>query len=218
MTEANWLESRTCHQCGKNMFVLYPHLWRYKKTTGTNKTYYFCSYGCMRQNEKGEEDMNKITEGQKKKAIQIALEGGDPKPFLKQCGSAAPDKMWSYIKCCLRKKDPETWEKLSKGQTVKKQQVETPEGEFVFGTKTAEQEIPEQPKAEFTDFGKATRETRYTVTAIRYPEIGEFYFDKKFGEIDWRTPEGDEVGMSPTGWKILLRDLPEIFEALGVEV
>jgi hypothetical protein len=66
--------------------------------------------------------------------------------------------------------------------------------------------------------GPIKRMKRYSVTAIRYPEIGEFYYDQKFNQIDWRTAEGDEVSMSPTGWKLLLQDLPEIFEALGVNV
>ena len=64
--------------------------------------------------------------------------------------------------------------------------------------------------------GYVKRVKRYSVTAIRYPEIGEFYYDQKYNMIDWRTAEGDEVSMSPTGWKLLMQDLPEIFEALGV--
>ncbi|MBR3393201.1 MAG: hypothetical protein IKG51_03720 [Firmicutes bacterium] len=66
--------------------------------------------------------------------------------------------------------------------------------------------------------GPVKRMKRYSVTAIRYPEIGEFYYDQKFNQIDWRTAEGDEVSMSPTGWKLLLQDLPEIFETLGVKL
>lgn len=212
MTEANWLESRTCHQCGKNMFVLYPHLWRYKKTTGTNKTYYFCSYGCMRQNEKGEEDMNKITEGQKKKAIQIALDGGDPKPFLKQCGSTAPDKMWSYIKCCLRKKDPETWEKLSKGQTVKKQQVETPEGEFV--PKVLMVAPPEEDKQEDRQISCEG----FDMLALRSKETGYRYEWCAEYDVFSVKAKGDELAMCREDWRALLKELPKISGLLGVEL
>ena len=104
-------------------------------------------------------------------------------------------------------------------------QTETPEqptikldGAITIQAKDVGAVTVETPEGEFTDFGKAVREPRYTVTAIRYPEIGEFYFDKKYNEIDWRTPEGDEIGMSPTGWRILMKDMPEILKVLGVEL
>lgn len=85
-------------------------------------------------------------------------------------------------------------------------------------------ETPESNKLKVAVIGKPEtagelkRETRYTVTAIKYPEIGEFYYDRKYNSIDWRTPEGDEVSMSPTAWKILQHDLKEIMTVLGVEL
>lgn len=41
-----------CNQCGKEFDVLYPDLWRYKRW---NK--WFCSWHCLRADEKGEEPM-----------------------------------------------------------------------------------------------------------------------------------------------------------------
>ena len=40
-----------CHQCGKEFDVLYPDLWRYKRG---NK--WFCSWHCLRADEKGEDN------------------------------------------------------------------------------------------------------------------------------------------------------------------
>lgn len=51
---------------------------------------------------------------QKKKAVQIALDGGNPFDFLRQCGSKEPAGLWWTIKQNLKKVDPETYAKLPK--------------------------------------------------------------------------------------------------------
>ena len=64
---------------------------------------------------KGTNNMaKKITLMQKKRAIQIALDGGNPLPFLRECGSSNPPGLWYTIKQDLKKVDPETYEKLPK--------------------------------------------------------------------------------------------------------
>ena len=49
---------------------------------------------------------------QKKKAVQIALDGGNPFDFLRQCGSKEPAGLWWTIKQNLKKVDPDTYAKL----------------------------------------------------------------------------------------------------------
>lgn len=49
---------------------------------------------------------------QKKKAVQIALDGGNPFDFLSDCGSKEPAGLWWTIKQNLKKVDPETYAKL----------------------------------------------------------------------------------------------------------
>ena len=51
---------------------------------------------------------------QKKKAVQIALDGGNPFDFLRDCGSKEPAGLWWTIKQNLKKVDPETYAKLPK--------------------------------------------------------------------------------------------------------
>jgi hypothetical protein len=113
-----------CPVCGKQFTVLWPDLWRYKR--GRN---YLCGYGCMRMIDRGETVMEKFTKEQKAKAVEIALDGGDPKAYLESIGSKNPENLWYYIKVQLRKNDPETWEKLA--GSPKRAPVETPESEFV---------------------------------------------------------------------------------------
>ena len=50
-----------CSQCGKEFCAMYPDLWRYKKW---NK--WFCSWHCLRADEKGEEDNMTSTTRMKK--------------------------------------------------------------------------------------------------------------------------------------------------------
>ena len=184
-----------CPQCGKEFDVLWPHLWSYKRGQE-----FLCTYTCLRAYDEGKEanEMGKITNAQKEKAINIAVEGGDPRPYLKQCGSAAPDKLWYYIKTQLKKKEPETYEKLAKAP-------EMPEVKLTGPIRIETQE--EQKKTVKT----------YLVTGIR-TDYGEFYFDKKYNSLDWRTEEGDEISMSPIAWKNMADELPDILAALGVSL
>ena len=55
----------------------------------------------------------------------------------------------------------------------------------------------------------------YTVSAIR-TDLGEFYYDKKFDRLDWRTIEGEEVSMSPAAWFRMYEMIPEVMGILEV--
>ena len=127
-----------------------------------------------------------------------------------------------------KRRERKMYNKLKKDDTPAKKSgpkpksVESPEP--VSGGEWEKMETPESNKLKVAVIGKPEtagelkREARYTVTAIKYPEIGEFYYDRKYNSIDWRTPEGDEVSMSPTAWNILQNDLKEIMTVLGVEL
>ena len=97
----------TCKNCGKWFNVLYPQKWKYKTGYGTNLAF-FCSWKCMREREL----TMKITLEQKKKAVDIAIAGGDPIEHLRKCGSGAPDKLWYYIKNKLKDSKPELYAQI----------------------------------------------------------------------------------------------------------
>ena len=247
-----------CPVCGKLTCIHWPEHWVYRRVS-----VYYCSENCLQidlfrdmnmihqvmRKRRGNIIMRKITLEQKKKAVEIAISGGSPFSFLKQCGSSAPDKTWYAIKAALKKTDPETYAKIQdfrKKRDEPKTAAEAMTGmkdaadEFfgkckemglkldtskpIDGGEWEKMETPESNKLKVAVIGKPEtagelkRETRYIVTAIKYPEIGEFYYDRKYNSIDWRTPEGEEVSMSPTAWKILQHDLKEIMTVLGVEV
>ena len=217
----------TCPICGKYHVVTWPEFYVYRR----GPTFY-CSENCMivdatkdlkKMNKAIRKRVNKkmaakkvITELIADKAVQIALDGGDPRPFLAENGSRNPDSTWWRIRADLKELDPDKYnslpdriprKKVEQVSTVKLSgplKIETPEAEKVQIVET-----PEKPK-------KPAKS--YTVTGIRTEQFGEFYYDKKFESIDWRTIEGDEVSLSPLGWKNLMEELPDIMAALGVEV
>lgn len=55
---------------------------------------------------------NKLTREQKGKAVDIAIQGGDPLEYLKKCGAKNPSAAWWYIKKTLAKSNPKLLEKI----------------------------------------------------------------------------------------------------------
>ena len=216
-----------CTECRKQRDVLYPELWRYK--IGSK---YFCSWGCLR---KGEQKMGKITLEMKKKAVQIALDGGNPFEYLESCGSKNPHGLWWTIKENLKVADPDKYVKLPKykpGPAEGKPAVDKgmpkkigPDGKEYekleleaggnYQLSVAEDQMD---KLKIDQTNSPVTFGDFEVTAVRHPEFGEFYFDQKFNRIDWRNPEGDEVSFAPGSWKRLTEALPQIMGILGVKV
>lgn len=224
----------TCPACGKRFTVMWPHQWAFKRGNPAKPKYY-CSWKCLRtlENNKGESDMKqtKITLEQKKKAVQIALEGGDPLKYLTEHGSDDAAQMWYSIKKKLKETDPETYAKLPKridtkpAETVVKDGVEYEKAEepTLADAMTGMQDAADK----FFGLCGGTAETPaeeeedddddYITTAIRNKHFGEFYYDHDHGTIDWRTPDGDEVSLPVFTWKELNSELPRIMKKLGVE-
>ena len=205
-----------CPVCGKAFDVLWPQLYRYRRDGK-----YLCSYQCMVQYDRKEgKEMTKISPEQKRKAVEIALEGGDPKPFLKECGSKNPENLWYWIKNRLKVEDPETYEMLAKG--VRKKRPEIPEP--VSGGPWEKMEVPEDvvidaAKVMLPDPPKAVKPVDYGIflmDVIRSPETGARYEFKenllfvKYGP--------DEFVMEPKDWRKLIDEIPKAAAVLGVEL
>ena len=224
-----------CPVCGKLTAIFWPQHWVYKR----GKTYY-CSWNCLQVDQTRDMNLLKtvaerrsvkkvaakkiLTDEAKEKAIQIALRGEDPKPFLRSLGLKDPTSAWRDIRSELKDHDPDTYYRLPKMKTgPRKQKTEHPAEE-----KTAQVEEPaaEDLRKSFvpnefstdivaTEKQLSVREKLIT-TAVKHPELGEFYFDRKYNSIDWRTADGDEVSMAPAFWIQMIDELPEIMKVLGV--
>lgn len=224
----------TCPMCGKQKVIMWPQFWPYRR----GETYY-CSEDCMivdqtkdmklihmiayMRAKKGSKMIKKITDEQKARAVQIAIEGGNPLPYLKSCGSKNPSASWAYIKNCLEKKDPETFAKLHEtkepAQVPKVKldgqlRIETPEAgkigvlnipEDIASSVTAKKEPP-APKS-VNGFGLV--EIRGTFGTYSW-KSGYFAFDP----VQYGVPLEYELGE----WRVFLRELHNAAELLGVDL
>lgn len=224
-----------CPVCGKLTCIHWPEHWVYRR----GPTYY-CSENCMEIDmtrtlsalnkavkRRKDHSMTKITLEQKKKAVQIAISGGNPLEYLKKCGSKKPDGLWYTIKENLKKVDPKTYAKIPdfRGKTRTAKAPKTA-GEAMAAMK----ETADTFFCQCEDMGLMKTETQetpkraplqydgYTVCCIESKTFGRFYWDRDHNHLDWTTAEGEEVSFTPTGWKMFLEELPKVAEILGVEL
>ena len=233
-----------CPVCGKAFDVLWPHLWAYKRNSK-----YICSWKCLRAEDAKHPEQSKersvfgkmktiVTRDQKQKAVQIALEGGNPLRWLEDCGSANPPGMWYTIKTELKQTDPETYEKLPKRIQRKDSAPPVSLADAMSGMQNAADmffgacedaglrlnaETPETPKAEIPKKQETCQPAEeqaemddLETTAVRDKNLGEFYFDHDYNCIDWRNGLGDEISLGISGWKTMVEKLPTILKKLGV--
>ena len=158
---------------------------------------------------------NKLTREQKGKAVDIAIQGGDPLAYLKGCGAKNPTAAWWYIKKTLATKNPKLLEKIpEKPGTVLDENglavpaPEKPEGPKVEITEKlppeAAAEVPEadplagfqvvnmgKPAAKVTELEKTDDGVRFVISVP--PEQAE-QMDKVLK--DMMDPEKDALCMS----------------------
>ena len=209
-----------CPICGKLTCIHWPEHWVYRR----GSTYY-CGENCMdisiirdtkllseigRKRRKVLINMSDtrryLKPAEREEALELCNDRGKQAAvdYLTKIGIPNPEKCLKNLLARFKDTTPAATVKVDGPIRI---QTKEPERVIVAA-------VNEKPETA----GPIKRMKRYSVTAIRYPEIGEFYYDQKYNQIDWRTSEGDEVSMDPSGWKLLLQDLPEIFEALGVNV
>ena len=217
-----------CPICNRSFHVQYPELWVYKRyIDGHLRT--LCSWKCLRAYEKEKEETElkgnqKITLEQKKKAIQMALDGKDPLKYLDQLGSSNPSAMWYTIRQTVKEKDPALYERLSKKAETKVTEVTkvteetTPETEETEEDFTPEDTEPEPP-AKVTQM-RITKPLVYegmTVCAVS-SEIGTYSYDKAHGYIDFSCVDGEELSFTVDVWRDFIRELQLAALIMGVEL
>ena len=228
-----------CPVCGKLTCIHWPEHWIHRR----GPTYY-CSDNCLQVDlVKDTKLLNKtlkrrtnkmraiLNEEQRQHAIEIALSGGDPRPFLTDCGSKCPEKLWGSIKASVRENDPETFKKLpakirgakpgpkpktaGDAMNAMKEAADHFFGECdrLLGKDEPEQiETPEAPKRAPLQYDG------YTVCCVESKTFGRFFWDRDHNHLDWTTAEGEEVSFTPTGWRKFLEEIPKVAAILGVEL
>ena len=97
---------------------------------------------------KGDENKlsRKITLEQKKKAVQIAIEGGDVLEYLQQLGSKNPSGLWWTIKNDVKAADPELYAKIPRldGKKPAEKQEADPQEEKTQDLPMVPEEVAER--------------------------------------------------------------------------
>ena len=190
---------------------------------------------------RGENTMNRITLEQKKKAVQIAIDGGDVIGFLKKCGSKNPSAHWCVIKKNLKDADPEAWAKLE--ASAKKDSVQTEKPVTCCAPSTREgvevpeevpEDEPEKPEVvltiksedlnrvigEIPHVSSITKPVNYDgfeVMALKSQDTGfRFNSDPRYGMMTWNTVSGDEVSLTAEEWHKLAEELPKALKIFGI--
>ena len=229
MTVVHDSTTKICNTCGREISILHPDHWAYKRKLG-NVNIFWCSWSCLREAEKeGKFSMKKLTLDNKKHAVKIAMDGGNPLEYIRMCWISNAADCWSKIKADLKEKDPEAWEKLPKrlpnpvmdrkkeapADAVTKAALQHPERPIVQidGQVIVEKMMEQTPK-----ITKPLAYDGYTVCCIESKTFGRFYWDRDHNHLDWTTGEGEEVSFTPQGWKMFLEELPKAAAILGVEL
>lgn len=189
--------------------------------------------------EERDEDMRGqklITDEQKQKAIETALEGGDPIKYLKECGAKNTWGNWGWIKMQLEKKDPEKYKRMmealgQKPATVERAdklpKVERKAEEQKPLAKVVRKEITKDgvkveakllvPKEEFEKAlnGGTKKALDFKVIGIE-TKLGKFQYDSASDQMRWMPKNSTVVIMMQSeDWEKLAEDLPEIMKAIG---
>lgn len=161
---------------------------------------------------KGGTEVRKITLEQKKKAVEIAVAGGNPLPYLKECGSKKPEGLWYTIKQSLKEANPELYAKLPERLGAK------PVQDAVTDARMAELiSIAEQIEVAESRPTKPVNYAGFDVLSVRNPDTMQtFSYDPKHEMLEWRTEAGDEVSMKPAEWRELIVNLHKVMEIFGI--
>jgi hypothetical protein len=167
----------------------------------------------------------KLTLEQKKRAVEIALEGGNPNEYLRECGSVNPNNLWYVIKQNMKKVDPETYERLQAMGGRKAAKPETavepmPAAETPESVKMPPVNEPEPKKEPEAKIWEPVRFERMTVREVE-GVLGRYRRKDVHGEtyIDFESVDGLEVlSYTLDQWKYFGEELRKAGKILGVEV
>ena len=205
-----------------------------------------CKDGKPRKEEKRGMTSMALTNEQRLKAAQIAIDGGDPRPYLEECGLIAPEKTWWTVKEWLKKNHPEMADKLPgklmpadeyrKVKPDKGMPKETPEK--IMGKDKAEFEkmptvkVDGGLKIETPEANKVTvvevpeKQPKITKPLMHYGkkviglqgDFGTYFFKEKFGIIDFDGNDSEEISYTIDEWRSWMNEVRDVFQLLGVEL
>ena len=197
---------KNCPICGKAFDVLYPDIWRYKRNNR-----FLCSWKCIR-----------LFDGKEEKQVKERV--SVKKTRMSRDDMAEAVRMWKANDPGLDQYLTDhgithigKWKQNARDRygvaapvTVKVDgplKIETNESEKI---EVVTEQKPLKPGL------RGLNNSDFTVSAIKHPQLGEFYYDQKFNSVDWRSPEGEEISLHSAMWKELYMIIPDVMGILGV--
>jgi hypothetical protein len=168
---------------------------------------------------------HKITLEQKKKAVQIAINGGSPIDYLGMCGSKNPVNLWSTIKASLKQADPELYAKIpdQRKNGAKKRNEDKEEAGVQHEPEPVREILMARTPIDDTVHIAAQKVTK----PVNYDGLDVCGVRGKFGTytasiisgkhwIDFDDPSGDTLSYPVEDWKDFLEELRKAAAVLGV--
>lgn len=175
-------------------------------------------------------NMGKLTLEDKKKAVQIAVDGGNPLEYIRSCGVKNAAEAWGKIKRVVKETDPEAFEKIPKRLPNPKNSIviDTPKGKMEITpekiSQMSQEEVSYANVAMMSELVKRTingavNYDGFTVRAVQ-GVYGRYFYDKtSMGEyIDFENNDGDELSMTVDNWRMFVAELKHAAAVLGVEL
>lgn len=158
--------------------------------------------------------MRKVTLEQKKKAVDIALSGGDPLAYLKEIGSKQPSALWYAIKKALKEADPEKYGQLVPPPASEEMHEEAPE-KILVSSEDIEKVYDECGID--SSVKRAVEYGGFDVIAIKSPCTGFRYTnDQQAGNMTWHTTFGNTVSLTAEEWHNMAAELPKVLQIFGI--
>ena len=157
-----------------------------------------------------------LSAAQKEQAVRIAIAGGDPRNYLRDCGSKAPDNLWWKIRRDLKDADPETYAKLP--ERIQRAGKQKQPVELVYDPSIAEEYRREhEDDAEKNDHLQQRKDLKVTQAegmAGKWKRAGDFL------TLEIRRPDGPEDAgdMTADEWIMAAEELPAVLRMFGMEV
>ena len=181
---------------------------------------------------KGGHDMKKIALADKKKAVEIAISGGDPLEYLRSVGSKAPQALWYVIRKNLQEAEPKTYAKLlcaeSKGKTEEHEcpDFEPKENEepkpldgggwepYPLEKKKPEEQLTVAPVPKpVENINAVALEDDFRIYGLK-TKIGDF--QASGGRLCWYKTEKERFSMTVEDWKKILEIVPKVMNVMGM--
>lgn len=200
---------KTCAICGKEIDILYPDLWRYKRGDPVHVKAWLFSWKCLRIYDDPEK---------RKEAKKMARMKKDGTPAAKPGRKPKEEKPKVILQYDESIREEYRKEQEAMAAAVKQPEPQTewiPAAE-VYGETEKEKKTDAVVKEAAEEYFRELDKHLWTVTAIRSEEWGEFYFDEKHRCIDWRHPGGEEISLPLADWVRLPEVIPQILKMLGV--